>query len=519
MTAPPRPHGPPWERSPGRSSGLLLPCLLATFLAGPAWCEEEPDPGPDVTVKILGGYRVAMNLLEAYPVDLQGTAFEQPVYLDHRLRFYPELRIGPRVAFGVEVDLLTGMLGGSLPDATTALDERLRWDAAGARYAEVRRAYFRLDGRPVGVMLGLTVDHWGLGAMAHDGGPTAAGFSSSPFGTDGFGDRSLRVGFEVPPAHHAAGAARHTTLDFFLDVVARDDETRLFVRGDLVLAPGVRVQYLTPMARAGLWLGWRTSRDRDGGVAEVLQGDVYVDRTVPVGRRDGTLRLAAEGVGRVGRTSLANGWPDPGARQVLAGAAVLEAEVDLPGLAPVLGLRGGVASGDDDPADDRDTGMRLDRDYNAGVILFDEVLAGLSARRAVQLYDELGVDGEAAADEGAIHGAAFCMPYVAFSPHRVVTIRFGGVVAAALVDPLLLAPAVGAGLDGTTLTAGGRFYGGELDASVDLQVPLLPESQPRTRFGLRVEYGHLFPGSALTEGWAEPVPAVDRLGVGLGVTF
>jgi hypothetical protein len=477
------------------------------------------EAGPKIQVSLLGGYRAAINVLEPYPMDRQGTLFEQRVYLDHRLRFSPEIQFGDRVAIGVEVDLLTGMLGGSTPDATLALDERLRWDAAGARYAEVRQAYLRLRGRPVGMVLGLTTDHWGLGAMAHDGGPVAVGFSSSPFGTDHFGDRSLRVGFELPPAMDATGAAAHTNVDLFIDVVARDDETRLFVRGDLVLVPGVRIQYLAPDARAGVWVGWRTRRDRDGGVAEVFQGDVYVDRTATVGPRDATFRIAAEGVGRVGRSNLSNGWPDPQGRLVTAGAAVLEAEVDLAGLAPVLGLRGGIASGDATPGDERDTGMRLDRDYNAGVILFDEVLAGFSARRAVQLYDDLGVDGVPAADEGAISGAAFCMPYVAFSPHRVVTVRLGGLVAAATVDPLYLVPSEGDGVDGTTVQAGGRFYGGELDASVELNVPLLPGAQPRMAFGLRVEYGHLFPGPALTCCLPTPVPEVDRLGVQLGVTF
>ena len=520
------------------TSPSLVSLALLVALGAPAcaWAEVDPgkvkgdgeekgqgeqteEEGPKIHVSILGGYRAAMNVLEPYPMDLQGSLFEQRVYLDHRLRFFPELQFGDRVAIGVEVDLLTGMLGGSTPDATLALDERLRWDAAGARYAEVRQAYLRLRGRPVGMVLGLTTDHFGLGAMAHDGGPAAVGFSASPFGTDHFGDRSLRVGFELPPALDATGAASHTVVDFFMDVVSRDDETRLFVRGDLVLAPGVRIQYLAPGARAGVWLGWRTRRERDGGVAEVFQGDVYVDRTVPVGQRDGTLRVAAEGVGRLGRSDVSNGWPDPQGRLVTAGAAVLEAEVDLAGLAPRIGLRGGVASGDADPGDDRDTGMRLDRDYNAGVILFDEVLAGLSARRAVQLYDELGADGTPEADEGAISGAVFCMPYVAFSPHRVVTLRLGGLVAAATADPRYIVPAEGEGVDGTTVQSGGRFYGGELDASVELSVPLLPGSQSRTAFGLRVEYGHLFPGPALTCCWPTPVPEVDRLGVQLGVTF
>ncbi len=519
-------------------TGRLLAALaLFGALGAPAWAWAEVDPGkvkgegeegkeqvdeeaaPRVHVNILGGYRAAMNVLEPYPVDRQGTLFEQRVYLDHRLRFYPELLFGDRVAVGVEVDLLTGMLGGSAPDATLALDERLRWDAAGARYAEVRQAYLQLRGRPVGMVLGLTTDRWGLGAVAHDGGPAAAGFSASPFGTDHFGDRSLRVGFELPPALDATGAASRTSVDFFMDVVARDDETRLFVRGDLVLAPGVRIQYAAPGARVGIWLGWRTRRESDGGVAEVFQGDLYVDRILPVGPRDATLRIAAEGVGRVGRSNVSNGWPDPQGRLVTAGAAVLEAEVDLAGLGPRIGLRAGVASGDADPGDERDTGMRLDRDYNAGVILFDEVLAGFSARRAVQLYDELGVDGTPEANEGAISGAAFCMPYVAFSPHEVLTVRLGGLVAGATADPLYLVPMAGEGVDGTTVHHGGRFYGGELDASVELRVPLLPASQSRSAFGLRVEYGHLFPGPALTCCWPSPVPEVDRLGVQLGVTF
>ena len=496
-------------------------CLL--LCAGFAAAQPSDEPDPEVEVKLLGGYRVGLQMQDAFPMDVDGETFDQSVWLDHRLRFHPQLRFGRRVLAGFEVDLLTGTLGGDLPDMALADDERLRWQANGAQYAEIRQLYIRIatpgDAPQRGLLeLGLVTDHWGLGAVANDGGPAAAGFTDSPFGTDHFGDRVLRVGVELLPPRRAVGGI---TAQLVLDMVARDDHARLFARGDMALRPGIRVLYDEPLARAGLWVNWRVTRQTAGTSSEVLQADVFLDRTLPCGRSDGELRLAFETVGQVGRTTLENGWPDLGRRLILAGAAIGELELDLAGLGPVIGLRGGIASGDADPMDGEETELRLDRDLNAGVILFDEVLAAVSARQAEQVYQLTGSDGAPLANEGAIAGAAFALPYVAFRPHPFVDLRVGGLVAAAAVDPVHIGQvdSVAAGIGGEALERGQRFLGGEIDASVQLDMPLLPTVQPRTRFALRVEYGHLFPGPALTDGWNEPVGRVDRLALHMGLTF
>ncbi len=498
---------------------LFAPIAAAEEVEAAEVSGVQPAERPSVRVLLLGGYRAGVVMQSAFPVDPSGTLFDQRVYLDHRLRLHPRLEVGDRVVVGGEVDLLTGLLGGNLPDAEVMLDERLRWQATGARHAEARQLYFALEGRPVTMVAGLVTDHFGLGAVANDGGPAAAGFSRSPFGTDQFGDRVLRIGFGLPPSG-MGGLAGHLAFDLFIDLVALDEQVDLFDRQELSLGPGARLTYREPLAQGGLWVAWHTTRAADGFTAEVFQADLFLDRTLPVGRGgDGWLRLAFEAVGRFGRTDLENGWPDVSRRKVASGAAVGQLELDLPGLAPVLALYGGVASGDADPTDGWETGLSLDRDLNAGAILFEEVLAGISARRAVALSELGGVDGRTLADEGALGGAVYAQPFVAFQPHPTVTIRVGGLVAGATVDPLLLVATDTPGVGGMTASAAQRSLGGELDAALDVQLPLVPAAQERTRVGLRLEYGHLFPGPALTEGWDEPVGPVDRLALQMGITF
>lgn len=504
--------------------------LLLLFVALPAAGQgtdppDDPPAEPRVKVKLLGGYRVGFQAQEAFPIDRVDGTFDQSLWLDHRLRVHPRVLFGDHVVLGADVDLLTGMMGGHLPDGTIASDERLRWDNDGTRHAEIRQFYLgiyshRPDNPPVMITLGMVADHWGLGAMANDGGPAGAGFTRSPFGTDQFGDRAIRVGMQLNPPD-AGAAAGPLSLEILLDLVARDDDARLFARSDVSLGPAARIRYTDERGSAGLWVGWRTKRACCGGMAEILIGDLFADGTVPLGHGDGSVRLAFEAIGQAGRTDLATGWPDLVRRSVLAGGAVADLELDLPGLAPVIGLRGGITSGDGDPTDDRETELRLDRDFNAGLILFDEVLAGATARRAVQVHELSGIDAAHQASEGAVAGAAFALPYISFRPAPVIDLRVGGLIAVATADPIHILPAddPAAGIDGVTLTRGRRFLGGEIDASVQIDMPLVPEIQTRTRFGLRVEYGHLFPGSGLTEGWTTPVPSVDRLSVRMGMTF
>jgi hypothetical protein len=75
------------------------------------------------------------------------------------------------------------------------------------------------------------------------------------------------------------------------------------------------------------------------------------------------------------------------------------------------------------------------------------------------------------------------------------------------------------GLEGLFTAAGSPLLGGELDVAVTLEVPVVPAAQQRTRFGIRLEYGHLFPGPALTEGWSEAVGGVDLFATRMGLTF
>ena len=507
-----------------RATALPLVALLAAVLGvEPALAdvtvrvERGSDHAERIRVRMLGGYRSSIVLQDAYAIDLAGTVFEKRFYLDHRLRVGPELDIHGRVFVGVELDLLTGLLGGHLPDTETAWDERLRWDASGLRHAEFRQAYLRVHGERAVLEAGLLTDHWGLGAVVNDGGPDGDGFGDDPFGTDAFGDRVLRVGVNVTPAL-PGGTFGYVQVQLMLDLVALDERTHLIDGGELALGPGLRVLYDTPLARAGGWLAWRTLRTRDGATAELLTADLFVDRWLPLGRRDARFHIAAELAGEVGRTSLEAGWPVEPDRTALRGAAVLDGGIEVAGAPLLFGLRAGLVSGDPDPTDGTDTGFSLDRDFNVGLILFDEVLAGVGARAAVQVEELTGRDASALAREGGIGGGLFALPYLSYRPHPYVDLRLGGLLAAAPTGIGAVQPVVG-GLEGLFTAAGSPLLGGELDVAVTLEVPVVPAAQQRTRFGIRLEYGHLFPGPALTEGWSEAVGGVDLFATRMGLTF
>ncbi len=502
------------------STAVLLVALLTAPCAR-ADVDLRLDSGRDqderIRLRLLGGYRAALHVQSAYPIDPEGNTFEQRLYLDHRMRFAPELTILGRVQLGVELDLLSGLVGGHLPDGSVAFDERLRWDASGLRHAELRQVFLRVLGDQVRLHLGLLTDRWGLGAVAGDGGPAGAGFGDDPFGTDAFGDHMFRIAVEILPTA-PGGTLRFVHVQAMLDLVERDEQTRLLGEGDIALAPGIRLVYDTPLARAGAWLSWRTLRHRDGAGAEILLADLFVDRWLPVGRREARLRFAAELAGQAGRSSLDPGWPAESGRPVAAGAAVVAGGVELPGPRLFLGLRAGAVSGDGDPTDGRDTGFRLDRDFNAGLILFDEVLAGVGARTAVQVEELTGEDATALAGEGAIHGAIFALPYLAFRPHPFVDLRVGGLLATAPAGLVTVRGTTG-GLEGVSPGSGPPFLGGELDVALTLDLPIVPNNQNRSRFGIRLEYGHLFPGPALTDGWTDPVGGVDLFATRMGLTF
>lgn len=503
----------------------LFALLLILGLPAGAWGQvtlrlERNEGDKAIRFQMLGGYRAGLHIQDGFAIDPGRTEFYQRLYLDHRLRFQPILTVRDVFKLGAEIDLLTGVLGGLLPDLTTAYDERLRWTASGLQYAEIRQVYVKLEPERFRLEAGMLVDQWGLGAVANAGGPAAAGFGDDPFGTDAFGDQVLRVAMTVLPVF-PGGAAGHTRAQFMLEMPARDEQTQLFARKDVYFGPAIRIQYDTVLAQAGVWVSYRTGRQANGDTAEYVLADLFFDRTLPLGRNGATFRLAMEGAGRVGSNGFSDGWPALGRRQVIGGAMVVEGAVGIPGFRSgsglELGFRGGLTSGDDDPSDDLETDFDLDRDYNAGLILFDEVLAGASARNAKLVGEASGYDNTRYANEGAVQGAAFALPFVAWSPHPRVQFRLGGMLAAATTPPVFMLES--SNPDAASIVRGSRFLGGEIDAAIQVTAPLLPEVQPRTRFGFRLEYGHLFPGPALTQNWSLPVVQVDLLSLRVGMTF
>ncbi len=112
----------------------------------------------------------------------------------------------------------------------------------------------------------------------------------------------------------------------------------------------------------------------------------------------------------------------------------------------VLSLDGGFASGDRDPGDGKIESVRMHPDYNAGFILFEDVLAELTGEIGRIVEDTAGKGGELYATQGGVKSAWFVMPTVGLFPFELVGTYLSVLVAFSNQNDLLYNPATGKSL-------------------------------------------------------------------------
>ena len=202
--------------------------------------------------------------------------------------------------------------------------------------------------------------------------------------------------------------------------------------------------------------------------------------------------------------------------QLGSGGVAMRAAVSLPEDRVTAHLRGGWASGDGQPDDEGYHAFAFDRDYDAGMVLFDEVLAAIEAGTQAQLLDPtyaaVPPDGvESLTHEGAVIGASYVQPALQGRPLDWLDLR-AGVVLAWSTAPVSQAFAsyrnggVAAGVGGPT---DGYTLGTELDWAVGLGRAVGDDGRPQPQALL--QGGHAFLDGNLGGGRLDLVSATARL--------
>ena len=459
---------------------LLLACLSTSFA--------------NDSVNTWGDLRLIQSTLSDFAVDAEGTTIGQSTWLDQRLRLGAEADLSV-AKLSTEWELDTPQLLGDTWDIPGTIDERQRHLRSYTVLPRVIKATTYLGNTMVEA--GLTTSHWGLGLLANDG-------AHDPwFGRTDLADRVIRIRATKLP--HRTGAQKPVTFlaTGAIDMVVADDLMRL---SDDQLA--------FQAIASGLWKG----RDgRQWGAYSVFRHQREADRrratnaVVVDGFADGNwqigswqLRAATEVVMMAGATSRATSYNARDQVGILqfGGAGLLE--VTKPGSMITMRLRGGLGSGDGNPDDGMTSDFLFDRNFQAGMVLFDQLMGGVDAQSHTLVSDPWlsGQPPDAAevlATEGAIRRAGFVQPAVRLRVLPMVETRLGSTIAwatAPIAQPFYTYREGGVPTSHHEVASEGRYLGTELNWAAELG-PQEPLSEAPIRPTLAVQGGHLFAGPTL----------------------
>lgn len=466
---------------------------LSLLLAGPALAQAPVGDGPLTT---WGDLRWIGSALSDFPVDAEGTTVGQSAWVDQRIRLGAA---GDYSVWGWETewDLLTGHLAGDTWDIPGTVDDRQRWkhDALTLDGVAPRKALVHGVVGDTRLELGLNTSHWGLGMVAHDG-------DHEPlFGRTDFGDRVLRLRSTwMPPqgqrrrGNWALVAAADLVVDDDTATLMEDDRA-----GQAILSA---VHTRAGGATYGVYTVFRYQHELGPDrtlAAAVIDG--YAD--VPLALGDWALDLAAEGAFIGGRTDRATTYSSPESIGIAQLGLVGHATLTEPGDRVLGHLVAGWASPDADGDDGTTHSFTFDRDFDAGLVLFDQVLGSVDAATHVHLTDPQRVheppDGvEALVREGAIHDAAFLQPVLQGKPVDWLDLRAGVLAAwatAPAANPFYSFRAGGSPRNQHDVAPGGRYLGTEIDWGVTVGRPIAWGVEPEPSF--EIQGGHLLVGPAL----------------------
>ncbi len=493
---------------------LILVALLALpSLASAQQSFPIPAGGFDGSIELSGEYRLNLSMIGAAEVDAEGTTLSQWPVLDNRLRTRFDINL-EFIKLSTEWDLFSGQLVGEdwgIPGDMHAGRRHLvaSQDGISALRFLPRRGAVSFSFPTAIVEVGLVTSDWGLGMLSNGGDRTPY------FGRNDYGDRVLRARLTLRPLllnkktkEHPKAGGLFTTFAF--DYVVEDEQASIR-DNQRALQGTVAILYQEPNhCRHGLYLVYRHQEELiDGRTTDAFVIDALVDQwfDLPGGWR---LRGAGEGVFIGGRTNRAVSWNAPEELSVLSGGITGLAEVRSPN--DVFGgtLRAGWASADGNPDDGVTSDFSFDRDFDAGMVLFDELMAGVEVATYNLITDPEntgtppdGADG--LVTEGAVRRTLFVQPVLRGSPLAFLDLQLGVLLAwssGPVVQPFYTGRSGGVPTNHHNNASEGRFLGAETDIAITARIPFKGSIKEKAAPGVplfetQLQIGTLMTGPAL----------------------
>jgi len=488
---------------------IIVALALPATAAAKNRIELKPAEPGAVGLEMSGEYRLQFSLLDDFALDAQDPAAThgQQRWLDQRIRARFDLQFG-RYRIATEWDLMTGQLAGDVWNQGP-LDARHR-DVHGAITPMgfvPRRATFGARSASVDFEVGLTTSHWGLGMLANDG-------NHDPFfGRNDLGDRVVRVRVTGRPLYGVEGDPdpnrNKLNVSGLVDLVVADDFGAIADRQLAVQGTFSFLWHDPGHCSHGVYIVYRHQREPDDqGKTNAFVLDAYTDTTTPL--PFGSIRFALETAvlaGSTSRTLTYNATDEMAIASIgttgLVTLGVLDDHLKIH-------LRGGWASGDGNSDDANSQSFSFDREFDVGMVLFDQVLGSMRANSWYLLTDPersgtppRGIDG--LVNEGAAGSTVFLQPVLQGTPLPFLDIK-GGVLAAwsagDFKHPFYTFRAGGSARNQHNVAPAGRLLGVELDWALKFggPLPFKGDTAPDLALELLVQGGHLFVGGALSDG-------------------
>lgn len=443
-----------------------------------------------------------LRWIGALPPDLvlneDGDSVGQGAVLDQRLRLGGGWK-QKKLRLAVEGDLLEGQaLGGTWALGPGDDRNRDRLGLLGDDAFSLREASVTVRTSRVQVAAGAMMSHWGLGLVANDG-------AHDPlFGRSDFGDRVLRVRVTGVPIKDAplylTLAADRGIED---EIGAWADDQRVY--------QGIASAFWNPDEgpKAGVYGVLRDQLEADD-IRRTRVGVIDLFAEVPLALTDAghSLTVSVEGAGFRGHTTRTSTYNSPDGLDILAANVAARVVAALPEERALLHLRGGYGTGDGDPDDGQLNEIAFDRDFDAGMVLFDEVQGALAAANYRDVTDPTysgappdGVD--ALLTEGAVQKATYLQLAGEVRPREWLGVKLGG-MAAWQTAPISYAfesyRAGGVPTNQLEAQTEGYHLGTEIDWAVRLGGHKVGSDAFSARPELLLQGGHLLPSEALAAG-------------------
>ncbi|MEC9071685.1 MAG: hypothetical protein VX938_04860, partial [Myxococcota bacterium] len=277
-----------------------------------------------------------------------------------------------------------------------------------------------------------------------------------------------------------------------------DDDTSNWLDGDRTYQALAAVRGRYGHLHGGLYFVHRVQEHQTGGRTRVEVLDAYVHNTLV----RGPIRawFEAELAGVVGETTYVSAATEPGPFEIFSSGGVIRAGLNVGDLSAVV--ESGVASGDNNPFDNKLREFSFDRSFKVGLLMFSEGLRQTTAVSAYNVADPTlrgtpppGIDRIPSG--GAVRGATYVNPRVVWTPSPHFALYLGYVHAESeedYTDPFQSGLAGGESR-GPFGAPGQRNLGDEVDVGVATSFG----ATDGARFKARLEAGWWRPGSVFQD--------------------